>query len=55
MFSSRWPLAGLRLRTPEVELRWPSTRDDWLATRSVPVEIEGVEASLPMFGLAAAD
>ena len=27
MFSSRWPLAGLRLRTPEVELRWPSLSD----------------------------
>ena len=27
MFSSRWPLAGLRLRTPELELRWPSLSD----------------------------
>lgn len=27
MGSSRWPLTGLRLRTPEVELRWPSPGD----------------------------
>jgi RimJ/RimL family protein N-acetyltransferase len=27
MGSSRWPLAGLRLRTPELELRWPSPDD----------------------------
>src|SRR5215471_19141992 len=27
MVSSRWPLAGLRLQTPELELRWPSLDD----------------------------
>jgi hypothetical protein len=26
-------------------------RNDWLAARSVPVEIEGLESCLPMFGL----
>jgi len=27
MASSRWPLAELRLQTPELELRWPSQDD----------------------------
>ena len=27
MVLSRWPLAGLRLQTPGLELRWPSTED----------------------------
>jgi RimJ/RimL family protein N-acetyltransferase len=27
MVSSRWPLAGLRLETPALELRWPSLDD----------------------------
>ncbi|MBO0769994.1 MAG: GNAT family N-acetyltransferase [Actinobacteria bacterium] len=27
MSSPHWPLAGLRLRTPRLELRWPSLRD----------------------------
>lgn len=27
MVSSRWPLADLRLQTPELELRWPSPDD----------------------------
>ena len=27
MVSSRWPLAGLRLQTLELELRWPSLDD----------------------------
>jgi RimJ/RimL family protein N-acetyltransferase len=27
MVSSRWPLAGLRLQTPDLELRWPSLDD----------------------------
>ena len=27
MPSSWWPLAGLRLRTPALELRWPSLAD----------------------------
>jgi RimJ/RimL family protein N-acetyltransferase len=27
MVSSRWPMAGLRLRTPALELRWPSPDD----------------------------
>ncbi len=27
MASSRWPLADLRLQTPELELRWPSRND----------------------------
>ncbi|HEY1322562.1 MAG TPA: GNAT family N-acetyltransferase [Streptosporangiaceae bacterium] len=27
MHDSVWPLAGLRLRTPALELRWPSERD----------------------------
>jgi RimJ/RimL family protein N-acetyltransferase len=27
MASSRWPMAGLRLRTPALELRWPSPDD----------------------------
>jgi hypothetical protein len=27
MVSSWWPLADLRLRTPELELRWPSLND----------------------------
>jgi RimJ/RimL family protein N-acetyltransferase len=27
MTISRWPLSGLRLRTPRLELRWPALRD----------------------------
>ena len=27
MALSRWPLAGLRLQTPGLELRWPSPED----------------------------
>ena len=27
MVSSRWPMPGLRLRTPELELRWPGPDD----------------------------
>jgi RimJ/RimL family protein N-acetyltransferase len=27
MFSSYWPLSGLRLRTPRLELRWPTLSD----------------------------
>src|ERR1035441_1763388 len=27
MSSSRWPMAGLRLRTPTLELRWPRPGD----------------------------
>src|SRR5215469_5677169 len=27
MLSSRWPLADLRLQTPDLELRWPSLDD----------------------------
>ncbi len=27
MTPSRWPLAGLRLHTPDLELRWPSLDD----------------------------
>jgi hypothetical protein len=34
-----------------VEQRLRLTRDDWLATRSVPVEIEGLAPCLPMFGV----
>jgi len=27
MLSSHWPLADLRLQTPDLELRWPSPDD----------------------------
>jgi RimJ/RimL family protein N-acetyltransferase len=43
-----WPISGLRLRTPRLELRWPSTADlDALADRAV----EGIHdpAYMPFF------
>lgn len=46
---------GVRLHVvrgrPAVERRLRLTRDDWLAARSVPVEIEGLAPCLPMFGV----
>jgi RimJ/RimL family protein N-acetyltransferase len=36
---------------PVVERRLRLTRSDWLAARSVPVEIEGLGPCLPLFGL----
>ncbi len=36
---------------PVVDRRLRLTREDWLATRSVPVEIEGLAPCLPMFGV----
>jgi RimJ/RimL family protein N-acetyltransferase len=46
---------GINLRAvrdrPVVDRRLRLTRDDWLATRSVPVEIEGLAPCLPMFGV----
>jgi RimJ/RimL family protein N-acetyltransferase len=43
-------LHAVRGRTA-VERRLRLTREDWLATRSVPVEIEGLGSCLPMFGV----
>jgi hypothetical protein len=43
-------LHAVRDRTA-VEQRLRLTRDDWLASRSVPVQIEGLEPCLPMFGV----
>ena len=37
---------------PVTERRLRLTRADWLATRTVPVEIGGLEPCLPLFGLA---
>lgn len=36
---------------PAVQQRLRLTRDDWLANRSVPVEIEGLAPCLPLFGV----
>ena len=36
---------------PAVEQRLRLTRDGWLATRSVPVQIEGLAPCLPLFGV----
>jgi RimJ/RimL family protein N-acetyltransferase len=36
---------------PAVQQRLRLTRDGWLATRSVPVEIDGLAPCLPMFGV----
>ena len=38
---------------PAVTRRLRLTRADWQATRAVPVEIGGLEPSLPYFGLTA--
>ena len=42
MASSRWPLADLRLQTPELELRWPSP-DDLGALAAAGVHGPGVQ------------
>jgi hypothetical protein len=64
MTSPHWPLAGLRLRTPRLELRWPSLEDldELVALAAAGVHDPQVQpfsaawtdvaaAELPWFGL----
>jgi hypothetical protein len=51
MLIDHFPLVGLRLTTPRLELRLPSPEE---LARTIPVAVEGLLPCLPLLGLGAA-